>query len=381
MCSLCSVWLVFLDSSFVRFVSFVVRNPVATMSDAIPLNNAKNEPLLSVENLEVRYQLGPGRVLTAVDQVCFELYPGETLGLVGESGCGKSSLGRAILQLIRPASGKVVFLGQDLTQLAGSALRSMRRQMQIVFQDPRGSLNPRWTVGRIVEEPLRVHRIAARAERAQLARAMLAQVGLAASYFDQRPAQLSGGQQQRVGIARALVTRPKLVVCDEPVSSLDVSIQAQILNLLQELKATLGVAYLFVAHNLGVVRSLSDRVAVMYLGQFVECAPSAKLFDRPLHPYTKGLIASVLSPDLSAREQLGRAAKNSPLAMSPACSMRRQAVATIPAVPTSSRAAAKSVRYWRTAGNARGTSIGSLVTFGARFRRSLETLRRKSGAG
>jgi oligopeptide/dipeptide ABC transporter ATP-binding protein len=228
--------------------------------------------------------------------------------LVGESGCGKSSLGRAILQLIHPASGKVSFLGQDLTQLTGSSLRSMRRQMQIVFQDPRGSLNPRWSVGRIVEEPLRVHRVAQRDERKRMAHAMLARVGLAASYFNQRPAQLSGGQQQRVGIARALVTRPKLVVCDEPVSSLDVSIQAQIRNLLQELKESLGVAYLFVAHNLGVVRSLSDRVVVMYLGQFVETAPAAALFDRPLHPYTKGLIASVLRPDLSAREQLDRAA-------------------------------------------------------------------------
>jgi oligopeptide/dipeptide ABC transporter ATP-binding protein len=265
------------------------------------------EPLLSVENLEVRYTLGPDRVLTAVDHVSFELYPGETLGLVGESGCGKSSLGRAVLQLIRPAAGKVNFLGQDLTQLAGAALRAMRRQMQIVFQDPRGSLNPRWTVGRIVEEPLRVHRVAEREARRQTAHAMLAQVGLAPAYFDQRPAQLSGGQQQRVGIARALVTRPKLVVCDEPVSSLDVSIQAQILNLLLELKEELGVAYLFVAHNLGVVRSLSDRVAVMYLGQFVETAPSAALFERPLHPYTKGLIASVLRPDLSARQQLDRA--------------------------------------------------------------------------
>jgi peptide/nickel transport system ATP-binding protein len=289
----------------IRLRKFI--DSMTTMTEAI-VPTAKSEPLLSVENLEVRYRLGPDRVLTAVDKVSFELYPGETLGLVGESGCGKSSLGRAILQLIRPASGRVVFLGQDLTQLAGAALRSMRRQMQIVFQDPRGSLNPRWTVGRIVEEPLRVHRVAESVGRAKLARSMLAQVGLAASHFDQRPAQLSGGQQQRVGIARALVTRPKLVVCDEPVSSLDVSIQAQILNLLQELKENLGVAYLFVAHNLGVVRSLSDRVAVMYLGQFVECAPSAKLFDRPLHPYTKGLIASVLSPDLSAREQLDRAA-------------------------------------------------------------------------
>jgi len=261
-----------------------------------------------VENLVVRYTLGPDRVLTAVDRVSFELYPGETLGLVGESGCGKSSLGRAVLQLIRPAAGKVNFLGQDLTELNGDALRSMRRQMQIVFQDPRGSLNPRWTVGRIVEEPLRVHRVAEREARRATVRAMLAQVGLAPAYFDQRPAQLSGGQQQRVGIARALVTRPKLVVCDEPVSSLDVSIQAQILNLLQQLKEELGVAYLFVAHNLGVVRSLSDRVAVMYLGQFVETAPAAALFERPLHPYTKGLIASVLRPDLSARAQLDRAA-------------------------------------------------------------------------
>jgi ABC-type glutathione transport system ATPase component len=230
---------------------------------------AKGEPLLSVEDLEVRYSLGPDRVLTAVDKVSFQLYPSETLGLVGESGCGKSSLGRAILQLIRPASGKVSFLGQDLTQLTGAALRSMRRQMQIVFQDPRGSLNPRWTVGRIVEEPLRVHRLAERAERQHMARAMLDQVGLAASYFNQRPAQLSGGQQQRVGIARALVTRPKLVVCDEPVSSLDVSIQAQILNLLQELKESLGVAYLFVAHNLGVVRSRPRRQQRFSIVRFI----------------------------------------------------------------------------------------------------------------
>ena len=280
------------------------------MTDVIVTTaQAKREPLLSVENLAVRYSLGANRLLTAVDEVSFELYPGETLGLVGESGCGKSSLGRAILQLIRPASGKVSFLGQDLTQLTGAALRSMRRQMQIVFQDPRGSLNPRWSVGRIVEEPLRVHRLAARDERVRRAREMLGQVGLAPSYFNQRPAQLSGGQQQRVGIARALVTRPKFVVCDEPVSSLDVSIQAQILNLLQELKEELGVAYLFVAHNLGVVRSLSDRVAVMYLGQFVETAPAAALFDRPLHPYTKGLIASVLRPDPTARAQLTAAAR------------------------------------------------------------------------
>jgi oligopeptide/dipeptide ABC transporter ATP-binding protein len=276
------------------------------MSAAEPIVSEKHkpEPLLSVEDLEVRFYLSQERALTAVDKVSLQLYPSETLGLVGESGCGKSSLGRAILQLIRPVAGKVWFCGHDLTELSGSPLRSMRRHMQIVFQDPRGSLNPRWSVGRIVEEPLRVHRLANREERKALVRQMLEQVGLAGSYVGHRPAQLSGGQQQRVGIARALVTRPKLVVCDEPVSSLDVSIQAQIVNLLQDLKQSMGVAYLFIAHNLGVVRSLSDRIAVMYLGQFVETGPSEQLFNRPLHPYTRGLLASVLRPDRTARDQL-----------------------------------------------------------------------------
>jgi len=282
---------------------------MSAIDPLIVAEKQKSDPLLSVENLEVRFFLSRDRALTAVDKISFQLYPGETLGLVGESGCGKSSLGRAILQLIRPAAGKVWFCGHDLTELSGSPLRSMRRQMQIVFQDPRGSLNPRWSVGRIVEEPLRVHRLANRDERKKLVRQMLEQVGLAASYAGHRPAQLSGGQQQRVGIARALVTRPKLVVCDEPVSSLDVSIQAQIVNLLQELKQSMGVAYLFIAHNLGVVRSLSDRVAVMYLGQFVETGPSEQLFNHPLHPYTRGLLASVLRPDHSARDQLKTAAR------------------------------------------------------------------------
>jgi oligopeptide transport system ATP-binding protein len=284
----------------------------ATEPSTLPEKHQKGDPLLSVENLEVCFFLSRDRALTAVDKVSFQLYPGETLGLVGESGCGKSSLGRAILQLIRPAAGKVWFCGHDLTELSGSPLRSMRRQMQIVFQDPRGSLNPRWSIGRIVEEPLRVHRLAKRKERKELVRAMLEQVGLAASYVSHRPAQLSGGQQQRVGIARALITRPKLVVCDEPVSSLDVSIQAQIVNLLQELKQSMDVAYLFIAHNLGVVRSLSDRLAVMYLGQFVETGPSEQLFNRPLHPYTRGLLASVLRPDRTARDQLETAASFAP---------------------------------------------------------------------
>jgi oligopeptide/dipeptide ABC transporter ATP-binding protein len=264
----------------------------------------KEKSLLTVENLEVRYSLRGNRTLTAVDKVSFKLNPGETLGLVGESGCGKSSLGRAILQLTRPASGKVWFLGEDLTRLSGASLRSMRRHMQIVFQDPRGALNPRWKVGRIVEEPLRAHRLAGREERRKLVHEMLLQVGLEETYMAQRPAKMSGGQQQRVGIARALVTQPKLVVCDEAVSSLDVSIQAQIVNLLQDLKETMEVAYLFITHNLGVVRSLSDRVAVMYLGRFVEMALSERIFARPLHPYTRGLLVSVLGPDLTARDQL-----------------------------------------------------------------------------
>jgi oligopeptide/dipeptide ABC transporter ATP-binding protein len=262
------------------------------------------ESLLNVERLEVTYRVGVNQSLTAVDRVSFEIRHKEALGLVGESGCGKSSLARAVLQLIRPTSGAVWFAGQDLTTLSGAALRSMRRHMQIVFQDPRGSLNPRWCVRRIVEEPLRVHHIAARSERRKLARAMLEEVGLAPSLDQQRPAQLSGGQQQRVGIARALVTRPKFVVCDEPVSSLDVSIRAQVINLLQDLKERMGVAYLFVAHDLGVVRYLCDRVAVMYLGQIVETAPTAELFTRPLHPYTRGLLASVLRSTVEARAQL-----------------------------------------------------------------------------
>ena len=277
----------------------MIPSTIATETDGTDA-----ETLLRVEELKVTFDLGAKQSLTAVDGVSFEIRRKEALGLVGESGCGKSSLARAVLQLIRPASGAVWFSGKDLTQLSGAALRSMRRHMQIVFQDPRGSLNPRWRVRRIVEEPLRVHQLAARSERRKLAREMLQEVGLDSSFDAQRPAQLSGGQQQRVGIARALVTRPKFLVCDEPVSSLDVSIRTQIINLLQDLKERMGVAYLFVAHDLAVVRYLCDRVAVMYLGQIVESAPAAELFTRPLHPYTRGLLASVLRSNLQARGQL-----------------------------------------------------------------------------
>jgi oligopeptide/dipeptide ABC transporter ATP-binding protein len=246
-------------------------------------------------------------MITPVDDVSLQIAERETLGLVGESGCGKTTLGRAVLQLIRPTGGSVQLQGRDLMQLSGGALRAMRREMQIIFQDPRGSLDPRMRIRDIVEEPLRVHRLGNAGERHARARAMLAEVGLDASYDRRRPSELSGGQQQRVGIARALVTHPRLVVCDEPVSSLDVSIQAQVINLLRDLQERHGLAYLFIAHNLAVVRALSDRIGVMYLGQIVELAPTRGLFDRPLHPYTQGLIAAVLSPDTSARAQLDAA--------------------------------------------------------------------------
>jgi oligopeptide/dipeptide ABC transporter ATP-binding protein len=262
------------------------------------------EPLPDVRDLVVTFPVSSRQTLTAVDHVSLQVYPGETLGLVGESGCGKSTLGRAILQLIRPTAGEVRFLGQELTRLPANELRRMRRHMQIVFQDPRGSLDPRMRIREIVGEPLKVHGLARGRARTEQVRAMLAQVGLDETYERRRPAELSGGQQQRVGIARALITHPRFVVCDEPVSSLDVSIQAQVINLLQDLQQTLGVTYLFIAHNLAVVRHMSDRVAVMYLGQIVEQAPAHPLFARPLHPYTQGLVASILRPDRAARKRL-----------------------------------------------------------------------------
>lgn len=266
-------------------------------------------PLIEAREVTVRFPVRGGQVIVPVDGVNLQIAPGETLGLVGESGCGKSTLGRALLQLVRPSAGRVAFMGQDLTALAGEPLRAMRRHMQIVFQDPRGSLDPRMAVRRIVEEPLRVHRLAGPREAARAAREMLALVGLDAIYDRQRPSQLSGGQLQRVALARALVTRPKLVVCDEPVSALDVSVQAQVLNLLVDLRARFGVAYLFISHNLAVARYISDRVAVMYLGQIVEEGPTDELFARPRHPYTQGLVASVLRPGLGARDQLVAASR------------------------------------------------------------------------
>ena len=228
----------------------------------------------------------------------------ETLGLVGETGCGKSTLARAALKLIPFDGGRVRLLGRDLGELGGEELRSLRRHCQMIFQDPRGSLDPRMTVERIIGEPLKVHGLGDAAERAAQVREMMDLVGLPAELLGRRPVQLSGGQQQRVGIARALITRPALVICDEPVSALDVSIRAQILNLLADLRDTLDVSFLFIAHDLAVVRHLSDRVAVMYLGGIVEEGPVERIFSGPRHPYTQGLVAAILRADSQARERL-----------------------------------------------------------------------------
>lgn len=247
--------------------------------------------LLDVRDLKVHFPVRQGlfsRVksfVRAVDGVSFEVQPGETVGLVGESGCGKTTLGRAIIRLIEPTAGQVLFDGQDLTQLRGEPLRQKRRHIQMIFQDPYGSLNPRMTVGEIVGEALDVHRLTKSAsERRLRIEELLQQVGLDRAHVTRYPHEFSGGQRQRIGIARALAVEPRLIVCDEPVSALDVSVQAQVINLLQDLQRQLGVAYLFVAHDLAVVEHISQRILVMYLGRVVESAPSRRLISTPLHP-------------------------------------------------------------------------------------------------
>jgi oligopeptide/dipeptide ABC transporter ATP-binding protein len=244
-----------------------------------------------VERLQREFRVGP-RVLRAVDDVTLHVAAGETLGLVGESGCGKTTVGRLILRLLPATDGRIVFEGQDITRLPESRLREFRRAVQVVFQDPYSSLNPRMTVRDIVGEPLRNFGATRRAAAARVAD-LLATVGLSPEYMTRYPHAFSGGQRQRIGIARALALSPRLLVCDEAVSSLDVSVQAQILNLLADLQRQLGLALLFISHNLAVVRHVSQRVAVMYLGRLVEVAPEADLFEHPRHPYTRALLAAV----------------------------------------------------------------------------------------
>ena len=269
-------------------------------------------PLLEVRGLVKDFQVGGGlfgtpTVVRAVNGVSFTIRRGETLGLVGESGCGKTTTGRCILQLERPTRGEIVFEGRDLTRLDGAELRRVRRRIQVIFQDPYSSLNPRMTVGQIIAEPLAVHGIVPDgARRAARVQDLLRHVGLLPQHAHRYPHQLSGGQRQRVGVARALALEPALIVCDEPVSALDVSIQAQIINLLEDLQAELGLTYLFVAHDLSVVRHISDRVAVMYLGKIVELADRKALYEDPLHPYTRALLSAVPIPDPAIEAQRER---------------------------------------------------------------------------
>jgi peptide/nickel transport system ATP-binding protein len=260
--------------------------------------------LVEVENLKVWFPIKSGIFLDrhvgdikAVDDVTLTIQRGETLGLVGESGCGKSTVGRTILRLYEPTAGRVVFDGTDITTLSQSDLRPLRRRMQMVFQDPYASLNPRHSVGRIVGEPLRVHGLASRKETGGRVRELLEIVGLPADAGSRYPHEFSGGQRQRIGLARSLALNPDFIVCDEPVSALDVSIQAQIINLLENLQADFELTYLFIAHDLAVVRHISDRIAVMYLGKIVEISPAAELYDDPLHPYTISLLSAVPIPD------------------------------------------------------------------------------------
>jgi peptide/nickel transport system ATP-binding protein len=258
-------------------------------------------PLVDVQDLAVHHHARGGRVVRAVDGVSFHIHAGETLGLVGESGCGKSTLGRALLRLVEPAAGRITFDGEDITARSSSAMRPLRRRMQIVFQDPHASLNPRMRVEDLIGEALDIHRLASGAQRRARVLELMAQVGLRDDVIGKYAHELSGGMRQRVGIARALAVEPRFLVCDEPVSALDASVRAQVVNLLADLRDALGLTLLFIAHDLPVVRHLSSRIAVMYLGRIVEEAPAEEIFTRPRHPYTRALLAAAPVPDPSRR--------------------------------------------------------------------------------
>lgn len=275
--------------------------------------NTSDGVLLSVRNLVKHFPIMRGIIFQkqigavhAVDDISFDIHQGETLGLVGESGCGKSTTGRTILQLYRPTSGQVLFDGIDLVALKGDELRKMRRRMQMIFQDPYASLNPRMTVGEIIGEPLLIHSVAKGKAIQERVEQLLELVGLNPAFSNRYPHEFSGGQRQRIGVARALALQPDLIVCDEPISALDVSIQAQVVNLLEDLQHQFGLTYLFIAHDLSMVRHISNRIAVMYLGVLVELADRNELYNHPLHPYTQALLSAVPIPDPFVEERRRR---------------------------------------------------------------------------
>ena len=277
---------------------------VAATAAPVVGSTAAGDPLVSTENLQVHFPITEGLILErrvgavrAVDGVSLDVRRGETLGLVGESGCGKSTFARAVIRLVEPTGGRVRFDGLDITALRGDALRRMRRRMQMIFQDPYASLNPRMTIGSMLAEPLRVHGLARGGEATRRARELIEIVGLPRNAINRYPHEFSGGQRQRAGIARALAVQPEFIAADEAVSALDVSIQAQIVNLLADLQREFNLTYLFIAHDLSVVRHISDRIAVMYLGEVAELSPARELYERPLHPYTTALVSAVPIPD------------------------------------------------------------------------------------
>ncbi|MGQ9848452.1 MAG: ABC transporter ATP-binding protein [Aggregatilineaceae bacterium] len=290
-----------------------LSEPAAKVTPGTSAGTVGKRVLVEVQGLKKYFPIKSGIVfqrevaaVKAVDGVSFDIYEGETLGLVGESGCGKSTTGRTILQLHRATAGSVKFEGEELTTLKGESLRKMRRKMQMIFQDPYASLNPRMSVGRIVAEPLVVHNIGTKKEREERVAELLELVGLNPYFVRRYPHEFSGGQRQRIGLARALALNPKFIVADEPISALDVSIQAQVVNLLQKLQEDLGLTYLFIAHDLSMVRHLCNRVAVMYLGKIVEIADSEELYTNPLHPYTQALLSAVPVPDPVVEEKRQR---------------------------------------------------------------------------